>query len=153
MFGYYLKLALQNLRRNVWVTVLMILAISAGIGASMTTLALYQAMSGDPISNKSHQLFVVQVDNWGPDNQAGEQNEDHLKEYLSYIDASALMKARAAKHQTLIYTTYLKARSSPGEKPVGAAVPAVYSDFFAMLMHHLNTVAHGQVPTTRPARR
>jgi putative ABC transport system permease protein len=133
MFSYYLKLALRNLRRNVWVTVLMILAISAGIGASMTTLALYRAMSGDPIPNKSHQLFVVQVDNWGPDNRAGEQNEDHLKEYLSYIDASALMKARAAKHQTLIYTTYLKARSTPDTKPVGAAVPAVYSDFFAML--------------------
>lgn len=132
MFSYHLKLALQNLRRNVWVTALMVLAISAGIGASMTTLALYRAMSGDPIPNKSHQLFVVQVDNWGPD-KPGEQTEDQLQEYLSYIDATALMNARAAKHQTLIYTTYLKARASPRAKPVGAAVPAVYSDFFSML--------------------
>src|ERR1700685_1797317 len=98
MFTYYLKLALQNLRRNVWVTVLMILAISAGIGASMTTLALYRAMSGDPIPNKPHQLFVVQVDNLVP-NKSGEQSED-FKEYLSYIDAAALMNARGAKHET-----------------------------------------------------
>jgi len=132
MFSYYLKLAFQNLRRNVWVTVLMVLAISAGIGASMTTLALYRAMSGDPIPDKSHQLFVVQVDNWGP-NKPGDQTEDQLKEYLSYIDASALMNARVAKHQTLIYTTYLKARANPQAKPIGAPVPAVYSDFFSML--------------------
>lgn len=131
MFSYYLKLALQNLGRNVWVTVLMVLAISAGIGASMTTLALYRAMSGDPIPNKSHRLFVVQVDNWGP-NKPGEQIEN-FKEYLSYIDASALMNARAARHQTLIYTTYLKARSGVETKPIGTPVPAVYRDFFTML--------------------
>jgi putative ABC transport system permease protein len=132
MFSYYLSLALHNLRRNVWITVLMVLAISAGIGASMTTLALYRAMSGDPISGKSHQLFVVQVDNWGPD-KPGEKTEDGLQEYLSYIDAKALISARAANHQTLIYTTYLKARAGLKSKPLGAAVPAVYSDFFAML--------------------
>jgi putative ABC transport system permease protein len=132
MISYYLKLAFQNLGRNVWVTVLMVLAISAGIGASMTTLALYRAMSGDPIPNKSHQLFVVQVDNWGP-NKPGDQSEDQLKEYLSFIDASALMNARVAKHQTLIYTTYLKARATLETKPIGAPVPAVYSDFFSML--------------------
>ena len=132
MFTYYLNLAFQNLKRNVWITVLMILAISAGIGASMTMLALYRAMSGDPIPAKSHQLFVVQVDNWGPD-KPGEKTEDGLQEYLSYIDAKALLNAHAAKHQTLIYTTYLKARANPKAKPLGAAVPAVYSDFFAML--------------------
>jgi len=132
MFSYYLKLAFQNLRRNVWITVLMVLAISAGIGASMTTLALYRAMSGDPIPNKSHRLFVVQVDNWGP-NKPGDQTEDQLKEYLSYIDASALMNARVAQRQTLIYTTYLKAKANPQTKPLGAPVPAVYSDFFSML--------------------
>jgi putative ABC transport system permease protein len=131
MLSYYLKLALQNLRRNVWITALMVLAISAGIGASMTTFALFRAMSGDPIPGKSHQLFVVQVDNWGP-NKPGEQTEDQLKEYLSYMDASVLMKAHAAKHQTLIYTTYLKARAAPQAKPIGAPVPAVYSDFFSM---------------------
>jgi putative ABC transport system permease protein len=132
MFVYYLNLAFQNLKRNVWITVLMILAIGAGIGASMTMLALYRAMSGDPIPAKSHHLFVVQVDNWGPD-KPGEKTEDGLQEYLSYIDAKALMNAHAANHQTLIYTTYVKARASQKTKPLGAAVPAVYSDFFAML--------------------
>ena len=132
MFRYYLNLALQNLKRNISLTSLMVVAIGAGIGASMTTLAVFRAMSGDPIPNKSHQLYVVQVDNWGP-NKPGEQTEDDLQEYLSYIDARALMNARAAKRRTLIYTTYLKARSNAQTKPIGAVVPAVYSDFFSML--------------------
>ena len=132
MFTYYLTLALRNLRRNVWITVLMVIAIGAGIGASMTTFAMFRAISQDPIPAKSHQLFVVQVDNWGPD-KPGEKTEDGLQEYLSYIDAKALMNARAAERQTLIYTTYLKARANLSAKPIGAVVPAVYSDFFAML--------------------
>ena len=43
------------------------------------------------------------------------------------------MKARAAKRQTRIYTTYLKARSHSQAKPVGTAVPVVDRDFFLML--------------------
>ena len=132
MFRYYLNLAVQNLRHNIPLTVLMVIAIGAGIGASMTTLAVFRAMSGDPIPAKSHQLFVVQVDNWGP-NKPGEQGVDGLQEYLSYIDAKALMNAHAAKRQTRIYTTYLKARSDPKTRPIGAAVPAVDRDFFSML--------------------
>src|SRR3546814_2063074 len=38
MFAYYLNLALRSFRRNKALTVLMVLAIALGIGASMTTL-------------------------------------------------------------------------------------------------------------------
>ena len=132
MFSYYVHLAVQNLRHSVSLTALMVMAIGAGIGASMTTLAVFRAMAGDPIPEKSHRLYVVQVDNWGP-NKPGERTEDQLQEYLSFIDAEALMNARGATRQTLIYTTYLKARSGPQTKPIGAAVPAVFRDFFSML--------------------
>jgi putative ABC transport system permease protein len=132
MFSYYLRLAAENLKRNLSLTTLMVIAIGAGIGASMTTLAVFRAMSGDPIPAKSHQLFVVQVDNWGP-NKPGQQSDDGLQEYLSYLDSQALMTARAAKRQTRIYTTYLKARSNSQIKPIETAVPAVDRDFFSML--------------------
>ena len=66
MFGYYLQLALRSLKRNVMLTALMIAAIGVGIGASMTTLTVFRAMSGDPIPRKSSRLFAVQIDNWGP---------------------------------------------------------------------------------------
>jgi putative ABC transport system permease protein len=45
----------------------MITAIGFGIGTSMTSLSVSRAMSGDPIPEKSQQLFMVQIDSWGPD--------------------------------------------------------------------------------------
>jgi putative ABC transport system permease protein len=62
LFGYYFDLALRGLRRNPVLTGLMITAIGVGIGASMTTLCVFRAISGNPIPDKSAQLFLVQID-------------------------------------------------------------------------------------------
>jgi putative ABC transport system permease protein len=132
MLMYYFSLGLRSLRRNVVLTALMIIAIAVGIGASMTTLTVFRAMSGDPIPQKSHQLFVPQVDNWGP-NKPGEQSEDQLEDQISYIDAMALMKARAAKRQSAMYLTYLYLRPpDPRQKPLKVLARAAYADFFPM---------------------
>jgi putative ABC transport system permease protein len=132
VLGYYLDLALRSLKRNPVLTGLMITAIGFGIGTSMTCLSVSRAMSGDPIPEKSRQLFMVQIDSWGPDNR-GERNEDGLDENLSYIDATALESLAVARRQTLIYSTYLKARPADAAlKPVGLIVPAVETNFFAM---------------------
>jgi putative ABC transport system permease protein len=96
MFSYYLGLALRSLKRNTILTVLMIAAIGVGIGASMTTLTIFRVMSGNPIPRKSDQLYVPQIDNFGPDN-AYKQSSDLLPIQSSYLDAMAWMKARAAK--------------------------------------------------------
>jgi len=111
----------------------MIAAIGVGIGTSMTSLSVFRAMSGDPIPAKSHQLYMVQIDNWGPD-KPDEKTEDDLEENLSYIDAMEVLNLHAAKRLTRIYSAHLKVRAEdPKLKPVGAIVPAVDSDFFAML--------------------
>jgi len=133
VFGYNLDLALRSLRRNPVLTGLMITAIGFGIGTSMTSLSVSRAMSGDPIPEKSQQLFMVQIDSWGPD-QRGERNEDGLDENLSYIDAMALENLHAARRQSRFYSSYLNARTEdPKLKPVGMIVPAVDADFFPML--------------------
>jgi putative ABC transport system permease protein len=132
VFGYYLDLALRSLKRNPVLTGLMITAIGFGIGTSMTALSISRAMSGDPIPAKSQQLFMVQIDSWGPD-ERGERNEDGLDENLSYIDAMALNDLHGARRQTRIYSTYLNARpEDPKLKPAGVIVPAVDADFFPM---------------------
>ncbi|HTG06466.1 MAG TPA: ABC transporter permease [Bradyrhizobium sp.] len=132
MFGYYLDLALRSLKRNPVLTGLMIIAIGFGIGTSMTSLSVSRAMSGDPIPEKSHQLFMVQIDSWGPDKR-GERNEDGLDENMSYIEAMALRNLHAAQRQTRIYSTYMNALpADPKLKPVGIIVPSVDSDFFSM---------------------
>ena len=62
MFTYYLDLAVRSLKRNRALTVLMIVAIAFGVGASMTTLTVLHILSADPIPGKSHQLYYVQID-------------------------------------------------------------------------------------------
>ena len=105
MFNYYFRLALRSLKRNVVLTVLMIAAIGVGIGASMTTLTVFRAMSGDPIPNKSRQLFAVQIDNWGPKKGIVGADPENFQEQISYLDAVGLMDAHAAHRQAAMYTT------------------------------------------------
>ena len=62
MFGYYVKVALHNAARNKVITGLVILAISVGIGASMTTLTVMHILSGDPLPGKSGHIYYPQVD-------------------------------------------------------------------------------------------
>jgi putative ABC transport system permease protein len=132
MFAYYVRLGLRSLRRNVVLTALMIVAIAVGIGASMTALTVFRAMSGDPIPQKSAQLYVPQLDNWGPDKHAG-GGPDKLEPQLSYIDVLGLMKAHAAKRQTGMYATLQTLRpADPKQKPTKVFVRAAFADFFPM---------------------
>jgi putative ABC transport system permease protein len=132
VLSYYFDLGLRSLRRNPVLTCLLITAIAVGIGASMTTLTVFRAMSGDPIPRKSAQLFVPQIDSRGP-NDNGERTEDHLADRLTYIDAMGLMKARAAKRQTALFGSSISLKpGDPKQKPFRAHVRAVYTDFFPM---------------------
>jgi putative ABC transport system permease protein len=132
MFGYYFRLGLLSLKRNVILTALMVAAIGVGIGACMTALTVFRAMSGDPIPRKSSQLYVPQIDNWGPDKHVG-GSPDHLEPLLSYIDVVGFMKAHAAKRQSGMYATLQTLRpADPAQKPTKVFVRAAYTDFFPM---------------------
>jgi putative ABC transport system permease protein len=132
MFTYYFRLGLRSLRRNMVLTVLMIAAIAVGIGACMTALTVFRAMSGDPIPQKSSQLFAPQIDNWGADNH-NSGSPDHLEPQLSYTDVLGLMKARTARRQTGMYASRQALRpADPKQKPTKVFVRAAYTDFFPM---------------------
>ena len=133
MFGYYLTLALRSLRRNVVITALMIAAIGVGIGASMSVYTILRSMSGNPIPDKSSQLFTPQIDVWGPQsrqnsNQAG---RDRLPPWLTYRDAAALLQAQRATRQAAMYAVYLDVRPA-ANRAFSAAGRATSRDFFAM---------------------
>src|SRR5271165_688515 len=133
MFTYYFSLALRSLRRNVVLTALMIAAIGVGIGASMTTLTVFRAMAGDPIPNKSRQLFAVQIDNWGPRQGVVIGDKDNLQEQISYPDAIGLMNARAAQRQSAMYATgFSLIPPNPELRPFVVHARAAYADFFPM---------------------
>lgn len=98
MLGYYFDLALRSLRRNKVLTALMVLAIGLGIGASMTMITVLHVMSGDPIPERSGQLYYPHLDprplssrddNSGPDPSAN----------LSWVDAANLLQSHRADRQ------------------------------------------------------
>jgi putative ABC transport system permease protein len=133
VFGYYLNLALRSLRRNLVFTVLMIIAIGVGIGASMTMLTIFRAASDDPIPQKSAQLFVPQIDNFGPQWNAAVQYRELLPPELTYFDATGLMRAHAAVRQAAMYPTLLSITPPDRtQNPIQVDARATGSDFFPM---------------------
>lgn len=132
MMGYYVHLAMRTLRRNVVLTSLIIAAVGVGIGAYMTVLTVLIAMSGDPIPGKSGQLFVPQIDVWGPATRPpGAAPQTRLPDQFTYRDANALLQAHAAKRQIAEYTVPLDV-SPASAAPFSQSGRATSRDFFAM---------------------
>ncbi|HWU76287.1 MAG TPA: ABC transporter permease [Rhodanobacter sp.] len=130
MLGYYINLALLSLKRNTMLTALMVLAIGFGVASSMTTYAVFRAVSANPLPDKSARLFVPQIDNWGP---ASRRNGGELPNSLSYTDAMALMGAHQAKRQTAIYpVSYMLVPGHATSRPFKVNGYATYADFFPM---------------------
>jgi putative ABC transport system permease protein len=129
MFAYYLQLGMRSLRRNPALTALMVMAIGFGVAASMTTYAVFLAVSGNPIPDKSGQLYVPQVDAWGPQQNIKGEPADAL----SYTDAKALFQAHEAKRQALLYRMGMSVLPEGGHSlPLAGNGYAVSSDFFTM---------------------
>ena len=130
MFAYYLDLARRSLRRNVSLTVLMIVAIAFGVGASMTTLTVLHVLSVDPIPGKSHQLYFVQLE---PQKALGYTPGKEPLEQVTRADAEALLRAKKADRQVMM--TSGNAAIEPqrnGLSPFFADGRWTSADFFAM---------------------
>ena len=98
MFGYYFKLGLRSLRRNRYLTALMVLTLAIGVAASVSTLAILHVMSGDPMPHKSERLVSVVFNN-GPlegYSPGDEPNDDQV----SYTDAVNLLAGRQGARRT-----------------------------------------------------
>lgn len=129
MLSYYFSLAWRSFRRSKALTALVMLLMGCGVATCMVTWAVFRATAADPIPWKSNQLFVPQIDNFGPvHNWKGEPPI-----VLSYTDAIAFLHARQARRQVLIYSS--KWTVLPGDAqhlPSSQEGDAVSHDFFAM---------------------
>ena len=132
MIAYYTQLAVRSLRRNFALTTLVVTIVGFGIGASMTVLTTLRALAIDPIPGKSAQLFVPQIDVWGPPTgPIAAPVEAGLPSQLTYRDAMALMQAHRARRQSAMYGLSLDATGLDGV-PFSVAGRAAYADFFGM---------------------
>lgn len=129
MFGYYLRLAMRSLRRAPILTALMITAIGLGIGGAMTVLTVFRAMSGDPIPDKSAQLFVPQIDPWGHGHGYGDEPPDQL----SYLDVEQLLQQHLARRQSAMYGVgFSVIPQDAAQSAFDVEGRAVNTDFFPM---------------------
>ncbi|MEQ8205469.1 MAG: ABC transporter permease, partial [Woeseia sp.] len=131
MFAYYLKLGVLSIRKNPILSGLMVAAIAIGIGACMSMVTIYYVMSGNPIPQKSSQLFYVQLDSWSPDEPANEPNDP--PEQVTYLDATALLKAGKAKRQVVSYSSnHVIEPAGDDARPFNTRTRSTSRDFFAM---------------------
>jgi putative ABC transport system permease protein len=130
MFAYYLDLARRSLRRNSALTVLMIVAIAFGIGASMTTLTVLHVLSIDPIPGKSQQLYFVQLD---PQRALGFMPGEEPIEQMTRSDSEALLRAGKADRQAMMTSGHAAVEPQrPGLAPFFADGRWTSGDLFAM---------------------
>ncbi len=135
MFSYYFKLGVRSLRRNPFLTALMVLTLAVGVAASVSTLTILHVMSSNPIPQKSERLFVPVIDN-GPlegYNPADPENRNSGNEQLSYIDTMNLLRTGFGERRTALYG--ISAPIEPARKDMGVIAAqgiATTRDFFAM---------------------
>ena len=134
MFRYYLDLALRSFKRNRVLTALMVLALGLGIGASITTLTVLKLLSGDPLPQKSAQVFAPELD---PLTAASTTPEEKVFQrwgnLMTYTDAMNLLHARKAKRQAVMALASSKVSPQvPGQHPFFSDGVITTSDFFSM---------------------
>lgn len=136
MLGYYIALALRSLRRDIALTLLMVLTIAIGIGASMTELTVCHVLAQDPYPGRSGKLYRPQLD----PREHGDRSNDSLglgddEPYaqLSWIDAMNLLHAHRADRQAVMSTGAFRVELPDGKvepsHPFGLYTTA---DFFPM---------------------
>lgn len=129
MLAYYFELALRSCRRSKALTALVVVLMGCGVATCMVSWAVFRATAADPIPWKSGQLFVPQIDNFGPTKTRQSEPPD----MLSYTDAVALLEARQATRQALIYPVKLAIVPNDNQRsPFSLPGDATTSDFFTM---------------------
>ena len=129
MLTYYFDLALRSCRRSKVLTALVVVLMGFGVATCMITYAVFRATAADPIPWKSNQLFVPQIDNFGPVHNY----ENNPPDLLNYTDAVALLHAHQARRQSLLYAIRLTVVPDEQQRqPFSLPGDAVSSDFFAM---------------------
>ena len=132
-----LMLALQSMRRHPVLSALMVLAIAAGIAASMITITVYHGRAGHPIWWKADQLYAVTLDTRDPDSNNAFSKLARHPEYppfqLTYQDAKALYRSDIPVRSVMMFrSNRVITPERKGEKPFATATRVTTADFFAM---------------------
>lgn len=104
MFGYNMELAWHGLRRFPRITLLSVLALALGIGATVTAQTVTRLLSGDPLPGRSHSLYAVQMDARSKADIKGPALS-RLPDLLPWLDVQQLQRLRPGTRQTAVIST------------------------------------------------
>jgi putative ABC transport system permease protein len=132
VYAHDLNMALRSLRRNPFLSALMIGALAVGITASMIAITLYHARSGHPIPWKDDALFAVMLDLRDDDPQQGfSRHPEYPPVQLTYRDAHALYASNIPMRSVMMFrATQTVTPNREGVKPFGATIRVTTADFF-----------------------
>ena len=133
MFKYHLDLALKGLRHRIGLTVMMIVAISFGIGILMTLMTVKYQRGKIPLPAKSHMVYKIQMDS--REEEARPTSNPFRMVDLTYKDALNLMQSddlSADKKLMLWKTGFILDIKDEGVNPINANAVVTYDSFFSM---------------------
>ncbi len=133
MLAYQIKNAVRSMKRNPVLSALLIAAIGLGIGVSTAFITTYYLLAGDPIPDKSDQLFYVKLDSWDPNRPYDDDHPEWPPEQITYRDMNGIMESEIPTHQSGMFKASLTVQpESETEKPYREIVRMCFSGFFPM---------------------
>ncbi|WEN16234.1 ABC transporter permease [Rhodanobacter sp. AS-Z3] len=138
MWGYNMELAWRGLRHFPRITLLNVLALALGLGATVTAQTVTRLLSGDPLPNRSGSLYAVQMDARSKAD-IKESSSSRLPDLLPWLDVQQLQHVRPATPQTaVINTDFLTVSGTVGgavkevKNVSGLQVQSAFFDMFAV---------------------
>ncbi|MGZ8867108.1 MAG: ABC transporter permease [Thermoanaerobaculia bacterium] len=133
MLFYNIRIALKSLRRNPYLTALVIGAIAIGICISTTFLALEYVFEKDPLPGQSQNLHFVRIDGWDPARHYDASDPSSLPAMLSYRDYREISRSGIPTRQTPTYFAMMFVHPDPKiGRPYQENIRFASSDFFPM---------------------
>lgn len=102
MLGYNMELAWRGLRKFPAVTLLSVLALALGLGATVTARTVTRLLSGDPLPSRTASLYEVSLDSR---EKIIAGMEDAVPDTLTWEDVGSLHALRPQVRQTAVVNT------------------------------------------------
>ena len=132
MLGYYLRLAVQSMRRTPAITALMVAAIGMGVAVCTVSLTVYHLMSANPMHERNAVLFAPTIDSWDPEHPWDDKHPQLAPFEFTYRDATAILAQGHADRTAIMRKTGFTLESGAGNKPFIVVGRLTTGDFFPM---------------------
>ena len=131
MWAYQLSMAWAAIWLHRRMSILIILAISLGLAAALSTLTIVYRLGSDPQPSRSASMHAVLIDAWGPAEGDGFGSKGEPPDMLTYQDAMAMWTGAPVGKQVPMFATGAPITpSNPELAPFMQTARATSRDFF-----------------------